>query len=86
MTVIPSQSGDSNLDIFINWPETNIGSTAYVNCPCGNVNIETGQELVASRVCGGDFTNGAKWQEPFIAPCDFSDLARNICRIANVSL
>ena len=85
MTVIPSQSGNSDLKLIIFWPETSIGVTAYVNCPCGNLTIGTNEEqLQAHRLCGGDFSNGGEWQMAFVDSCDFSDLARNICRIAEV--
>ena len=59
--------------------------TAYVNCPCGNLTIGTnGEQLQAHRLCGGDFSNGGEWQTAFVDPCNFTDLARNICRIAEV--
>ena len=83
-TLIPSTSGDPELAITINWPEVSIGTTAYVDCPCGNLSL-TSEEVRASRYCGGDFTHGAVWDEPHVADCNFSDLARNICRIASVS-
>lgn len=84
-TIITSESGNSNLDIVIEWPETAVGETAYINCPCGNLSIgRNGEQLQASCFCGGDFTNGAEWEMAFVAPCDFTDLARNICLIANV--
>ena len=84
-TSIPSQSGNSDLKLIIFWPETNIGVTAYVNCPCGNLTIGTNEEqLQANRLCGGDFSNGGEWQMAFVDPCNFTDLARNICRIAEV--
>lgn len=83
---VSSQSGDPNLSIVITWPETDIGQTVYVGCPCGELSISTEQELLASRYCGGDFTNGAEWQEADIAACNFSDLARTICSLANVSV
>ena len=81
-TVIPSSSGREDLTITIMWPETNIGGEAIVKCPCG----EGGGILQATRYCGGDFTNGAKWSETNVAACNFSDLAREICQLRNVSL
>ena len=71
--------------ITIEWPETNIGELAEVDCPCGNV-TSSGASLRATRYCGGDFTNGGQWRNPDIAPCNFSDLAREICQIAEVWL
>ena len=77
-TVIPASSGRQDLNITIVWPETNIGGLAVVTCPCGKT-------LQANRYCGGDFTNGAKWAEANVAACNFSDLAREICQLRNVS-
>ena len=84
-TVIPSQSGNNALDIVIDWPKTKIWDVAYVNCPCSNLTIGTnGEQLQASRFCGGDFTNGPEWQMAVVDLCDISDLGRNICHIAEV--
>lgn len=59
VTIIPSISGDKNLDITITWPETNIGVNAIVDCPCGSNNSSIGgHKIQASRYCGGDFTYG----------------------------
>ena len=65
---------------------TNIGDTAFVSCPCGNVVIGIGEALRASRYCGGDVTHGGEWEMAYVAPCDFTDLARNICEISKVRL
>ena len=54
-----------------------------MKCPCGGVDLGTGS-LEARRYCGGNFTNGAHWEEAFLAPCNFSDLAREICNLAKV--
>ena len=83
-TVIPSSSGRQDLNITLFWPEANIGRQAVVNCPCGNGSSNNGL-LQATRYCEGNFTNGAKWTEANIAACNFSDLAREICRLKNVS-
>ena len=83
-TIISSTSGDPELAITIIWPEIRIGTTAYVDCPCGNLSL-TSDEIQASRYCGGNFTHGAVWDEPHVADCNFTDLTRNICRIASVS-
>ena len=84
-TDIPSHSGNPKLIITIEWPETNIGEFAEVDCPCGNV-TSSGASLRATRYCGGNFTNGGQWRNPDIAPCNFSDLAREICQTAQVWL
>ena len=65
------------------WPETNIDELAEVDCPCGNV-TSVGESLRATRYCGGDFTHGSQWRNPNVAACNFSDLAREICQLAEV--
>ncbi|XP_019853764.1 PREDICTED: uncharacterized protein LOC109583032 [Amphimedon queenslandica] len=83
-TIIPSHSGNPNLTITIVWPETNIGVLAVVDCPCGTNGTSGGGKLQATRYCGGDFTNGAVWDAPDVMRCNFSDLARTICRLKDL--
>ena len=83
ITDISSHSGNPNLTISIKWPETNIGELAEVDCPCGNISSQKGS-LIATRYCGGDFSNGGQWENPNVAACNFSDLAREICQLAEV--
>ena len=83
-TLITSPSGNPELTIEIPWPETNIGEVAEVKCPCGNITLGT-DTLVATRYCGGDFTNGGKWSDAYVRPCNFSDLSREICNLIEVS-
>ena len=83
VTDIPSHSGNPNLTISIRWPEVNIGELAEVGCPCGNVTLQEGS-LIATRYCGGDFINGSQWDNPNVASCNFSHLAREICQLAEV--
>ena len=85
-TIIPSHSGNTNLDIVLNWPETQFEDTAYVSCPCGNMTYGTGEESQASRLCGRDANNGTHWEMAYVAPCNFTDTARIICQIANVRI
>ena len=81
ITLIRSVSGDDNLTITIVWPETNLAEVAEVTCPCGTL-IITAQ--VATRRCGGNFINGAKWDIANIDPCNLSDSARRICQLSEV--
>ena len=83
-TTIPSQSRDPQLEIVINWPETDIGQTASVDCPCGS--LSSANRLTAIRYCGGDFILGGNWTEANVMSCNFSDLARRLCRLSNVIL
>ena len=71
-----------SLRITLEWPETNLGVTANVPCPCGE-NVSTGS-LEATRYCAGNFQDGAYWEDPHDSPCDFSDIARELCQLNNV--
>ena len=83
-TVIPSyQSGSPLLNLTIVWPEINIGETIILGCPCGSVDLQS-SFLVASRTCGGDYLSGAKWEEPNVDPCNFTDSIRELCLLASV--
>ena len=83
-TVIPSSNNDESLSIIIEWPETNIGETAIVSCPCGN--MSSGDGLMATRYCGGNFEEGAVWEEnPNVTACNFSQYARQVCKLSEVS-
>ena len=84
-TVIPSHSGRQDLNITIYWPESNIGEQVIVNCPCGSSEEVEGL-LQATQYCGGDFISHAKWAEGNVAACNFTDLAREICRLKSVCL
>ena len=69
----------------VKWPETNIGVLAIVDCPCGANGTSGGGALQATHYCGGDFTAGAMWLTPDVVRCNFSDLARRICHLSDVS-
>lgn len=55
-----------------------------MSCPCGSGSESTDDGLQATRYCGGEFVDGAMWTAGNIAPCNFSDLARRICRLRDV--
>ena len=74
-TVVPSSSSSPELDFHLQWPETAIGAVAEVRCPCQGVDLGR----VATRLCGGDFDTGGRWEEPIDTPCNYSDLARKLC-------
>ena len=81
-TVIESPDGDDRLAIEIIWPETPIGEVQMVPCPCGfSLNFSN---LIATRVCQGDFMSPAVWLLPNVAPCDFPIRARRICTLTEV--
>ena len=83
--IIPSPSGNPDLTLTIVWPEVNIGVLAVVECPCGSNRTSGGGKLQATHYCGGDFTNGALWHTLDMVQCNFSDLARKICYLKDVS-
>ena len=65
----------------ITWPETDLGQTASVNCPCGTLDTTSYQ---ATRVCGGDYTSGAEWRSGDVSPCVFSDTTLRLCQVTEV--
>ena len=74
---------EEHLNYF--WPETNLGVTARVSCPC--------QEYLGTfagkvrRLCNGTFSEGARWS-PIIDDSDCetkrSDISRQLCDLAAV--
>ena len=81
-TLLPSPDGDQSLDITLSWPETILGETYQLTCPC-NLTLSS-SVLSATRTCGGDFVSGAEWNLPMDSSCDFTLVARRLCRLANV--
>ena len=83
-TLIPSyQSRNASLAFNITWPETNLGATAIVECPCGGLNLDS-TALVATRECIGDYETGARWSSPNVSPCNFTDITRQFCGLIQV--
>ena len=70
-------------DFNITWPESNLGESVTVPCPCGGLDLQS-SSLVATRMCGGDYTNGAEWEEPDVVNCNFTDEVRELCQLASV--
>ena len=84
-TMIPRHhSSNSSMNISINWPESNLGENVTVDCPCGNLTLDS-DSLVAYRFCGGNFRTGGRWENPIDTRCIVSDISRRICELANVS-
>ena len=67
----------------LTWPETNLGDTAVIECPCGGVDLNS-TGLIARRFCGGTYETGAVWQPPEDTRCNFTITTRQICRLAQV--
>lgn len=70
----------------LDWPESDIGETVDLQCPCGNLSDLGGATVNrrALRVCGGTFTMGALWGKVEIG-CNLSPTTRRLCEVANVS-
>ena len=83
-TLVPSYQGNRALDFNITWPETNLGHTAVVECPCGGLNLSS-SVLLATRKCGGSYDTGAVWEGPKVSACNFTDTTRELCNLASVS-
>lgn len=83
-TRIPALPGFPEFFIDIHWPETNLGDTAVVECPCGGVDLNS-TGLIATRQCGGSYTSGAIWLMPNDIRCNFSITTRRICDLARVT-
>lgn len=85
VTIIPPHTNKTELNVTIKWPETDLGSEARVRCPCGDNGVISTDNLFATRSCQGDYKTGGNWAEPIVAPCNFSDFAREICELTSVS-
>ena len=68
----------------LEWPESNIGDTVVISCPCGGIDLSS-TGLTASRKCEGSFETGAKWEDPMNEKCNFTETTKAICELAGVS-
>ena len=69
----------------VDWPETNLGVTVNVPCPC----TEFAGSLAgrAFRYCGGTYSQGARWEASAdISDCSAlnSETTRRLCEAARV--
>ena len=68
-----------DIDFNIEWPETNLGDTASVPCPCA----EFAGSLAgrAYRYCSGTFSQGADWEAVDDSRCEArqSMTTRRLC-------
>lgn len=84
----PMEQGLPYLPYFpefrITWPESEIGQTATESCACGNLDTVT-INYQATRVCGGNYRNGAAWRTQDVSQCIFSNTTLQLCRTIGVS-
>lgn len=71
----------------VDWPETNLGVTANVPCPC----TEFAGSLAgrALRYCGGTYSRGGRWMDSAdISDCSAlnSEITRRLCDVAKVRI
>lgn len=66
----------------IEWPETNLGDTASMSCPC----TEFAGSLAgrAYRYCSGTFSQGGQWEEIDVSDCEAlnDNTTRQLCEAA----
>ena len=71
-------------DLRIEWPESEIGQNVNESCACGSLDT-TGIDRQATRVCGGNYTDGAVWMAQEVSQCDFSNTTLQLCQATQVS-
>ena len=67
----------------LEWPETDIGQTVSLSCPCGGLSLGVGHPS-AQRQCTGSFTSGAQWSSPNNGPCNFTSSTEELCHALEV--
>ena len=67
------------------WPESNIGQVVHLPCPCEEF-LHSGQ--MASRTCGGNYSQGGQWMDVDYSHCDSvaNEVTSVLCRIALVRI
>ena len=76
----------SELTMFsdaLEWPETDIGQTVSLSCPCGDLSLGVGHPS-AQRQCTSataTFTSGARWSNANDAACNFTRSTEELCQV-----
>ena len=73
----------SELTMFsdaLEWPETDIGQTVSLSCPCGDLSLGVGHPS-AQRQCSGSFTSGAQWSSASDTACNFTRSTEELCQV-----
>ena len=68
---------------LLTWPETEIGETSVVPCPCGSLN-DLG--VSATRSCNGDFNGPGTWGTEESSSCRFDEFTLQLCMTTQVSV
>ena len=74
----------TSFDSNVSWPETNLGTTVELNCPCGGLVLGEGRP-VAERMCAGSFLTGAVWNSPSDSVCNFDEQTQGFCSVPEVN-
>ena len=71
-----------NITIDIQWPETNLGDTASVFCPCAEFAGSLAGRVY--RYCSGTFSQGAHWETFDTSECEALNKVRTrrLCEAA----
>ena len=64
----------------LEWPETDIGQTVSLSCPCGDLSLGVGHPS-AQRQCSGSFTSGAQWSSASDTACNFTRSTEELCQV-----
>ena len=82
----PAETSDDCSNVGnIEWPETEIGVLVSIRCPCGPESENPLPESVAAtRMCGGDYVEGARWTVPVCDMCRFTDNRLRLCELLQV--
>lgn len=67
------------------WPETEIGETVMLSCPCGSPGSSLLPNLKATRTCGGSYDDGAQWEVALCGACQFHDSRLALCELSQVN-
>ena len=67
----------------VTWPQIEIGQVTSVQCRCG-LDDELIWQLRGTRRCGGTYETGAVWEDPQCESCQFNEMRRMLCALAEV--
>jgi hypothetical protein len=81
----PMELGQSYIPYWpnfrIQWPELEIGQMATESCACGALNSSS---YLATRICGGNYSNGAMWEAQDVSQCSFSNSTLELCQASEL--